>query len=180
MGLIKPSSQGTVDLSSITDKLTSMQEDISGLETTASGIVTSVGEVKTSVDSIQTSGGGTISTDLTSLTTEVSNIRAELTSKIDGVGNNVLELLSKGGAAIKSVQRGTHSGGLDNIRISIKTIDTDKSFVILNSSYVYGYAETFQPILIKLNPDSIVVSPSYHDSSSPNGHRFSWQVIEFY
>lgn len=177
MGLIKPSSQGTVDLSSITDKLTSMQEDIRGLETTTSGIVTSVGEVKTSVDSIQTSGGGTISTDLTALTTEVSNIRADLTSKIDGVGNNVLELLSKGGAAIKSIQRGVSNGsGGSNITIDINTINPDKSFVILDNDIVaisnnLHNATFYKPYLVSLSENKLVLSYS--------NTAFSWQVIEF-
>ena len=175
MGLIKPSSQGTLDLSSITDKLTSMQEDISGLETTASGIVTSVGEVKTSVDSIQTSGGGTISTDLTALT-----------EKIDSVGNNVLELLSKGGAAIKSIQRGYDLGNNNNlIEITINPINPDKSFVILNAEFIScsekDYGMIWGPVLISLTENKLVISPviSYSGTRYVN-QGFSWQVIEFY
>lgn len=124
-----------------------------------------IGEVNSQLSTFKSE----INTLLTGFKGDVNSQVSALTSAV----NNV----PKG--AVKSVQRGVHSGSAtDNITITINTVNPSKCMVLLQRTR----DTTNLPSLVSITSTSFTVTTSSAVySSSPNAPSpFSWQVIEFY
>lgn len=96
-----------------------------------------------------------------------------------GLIKNIPETVPTG--AVKSVQRGVSSlpssSSSSEIKITISTINPNKSFVLLTSDTIFGADKSYgQGVRLKeLAAEYLVV-----DSIYKGGMSFSWQVIELF
>nr|DAU66762.1 MAG TPA: hypothetical protein [Caudoviricetes sp.] len=90
---------------------------------------------------------------------------------------NTLLSNTGGASVIKSIQWGTASVGSTAERVTITSVNTDKSMVILNGSIVDGNMGG-SVYLVGFTATQIRIGNS--NSSSRDSFTASWQVIEFY
>jgi ABC-type transporter Mla subunit MlaD len=147
----------TTDVAALKSSVSTLSGDVSTLSSSVSTVNTNVAAVKTDVAGVK-SNVSTLSTNLSTVSTAVGNIPK---------------------AAVKSVQRGVHSGSAtDNITITINTVNPSKCMVLLQRTR----DTTNLPSLVSIASTSFTVTTSSAVySTSPNtASPFSWQVIEFY
>ena len=116
-----------------------------------------------------------LSTNLSTVKTDVATVKSNVSTLSTTVSG-----IPKG--AVKSVQRGTVTGGVDkNIDITISTVNPSKCLVILGVSEIAGEGYNMLPIPYSLTSTKLTITQSYISFTSSNNEiTVSWQVIEFY
>ena len=132
---------------------------VDGINTKTATITTQT-QIKETIDGINTK-------------TAIATVQNQIKANTDTIKNNVASLIN--GRVVKSVQRGTVSGG--TMYVSLSTVNPLKCLALATGIYRPSTLDPYTVNIASLTSNRLNFS---YDTGNSHAFTVSWQVIEFY